>query len=164
MGTFWPSYPIASFSPSQQVTIAASVICVFSFIFIPYCHVLCSEQRNPAPGVRLCQHFYCKLPFSDHYTMRHTRRTLLCSFQLSLLRKGSLENHFQKITGIIEDASHAILAACGELDRDNGPESQAVEGPGGSESGTAFCALPVLSRALSQSPQAPGSLRGSKPF
>lgn len=48
-------------------------------------------------------------------TMRHTRRTLLCSFQLSLLRKGSLENHFQKITGIIEDASHAILAACGEL-------------------------------------------------
>lgn len=97
-------------------------------------------------------------------TMRHTRRTLLCSFQLSLLRKGSLENHFQKITGIIEDASHAILAACGELDRDNGPESQAVEGPGGSESGTAFCALPVLSRALSQSPQAPGSLRGSKPF
>ena len=97
-------------------------------------------------------------------TMRHTGSTVLCSFQLSLLRKGSLEDHFQKITDIIEAASHAILAACGELEQRNGPESQGVEGPGGSESGTAFCSLPVLSRVSSQAPQAPGSLRGSKPF
>ena len=34
-------------------------------------------------------------------TMRHTGSTVLCSFQLSLLRKGSLEDHFQKITDIM---------------------------------------------------------------
>lgn len=63
MGTFWPLYPIASFSPSQQVTRAASVICVFSFIFKVFLTVKLSDivvtfsasrLQNPILCVREC--------------------------------------------------------------------------------------------------------------
>lgn len=71
-----------------------------------------------------------------------------------------MENHFQKITGIIEDASQPILAACGALAIRHGPEAQRMGEVLGLREGENH-----LSSPSHEPPKTPRSLRkASKPF